>query len=163
MSVNVLTRVLRAEGSSDLSEDGGDVQVLRAVGASGAHRRMGSLLPRFLASGGHENRIRLLELLGAHVKREYPALKDLECRAVATGALYLYLVPRCKPCSGRGYEVRPDTPRLSDVPCRTCKGSGRNELPDAGKIKGPLTWAQNELARSEQQFSGAVGRKLGRD
>jgi len=165
MSVNMLTRVVQAEGSSDLSEKGGDVDVLRAVGASGVHKRMGSLLARFLSSEGHENRITLQELLQEHIRRQFPALRAIERMAVANAALYTYLYPRCPTCHGRGYEVRPDTPMLSDVACKMCMGNGRLNLTSQTdeKLKGPVAWAQNEIARAEQQFSGAVGRKLGRD
>jgi hypothetical protein len=163
MATNLMTKVMRAEIASDLSEHTEAVQIVRAAGIAGVRKRLGSLLPRFLSSGGHENRSVLLDLLTLAVAREYPALSSVERRAVATGALYLYLVPRCVVCSGRGFELRPDTPTLSDVACKSCQGSGRNELRDAEKVKGPLAWAQNQIAGAEQKYSAAVGRKLGRD
>jgi len=164
MSVNLVTRVQRAEQSSDLSEHKHDIQLVRAAGVASVRKRLGSLLPRFLASGGHEGRIGLLDLLTAVVRRNYPAFTEVERRGVATGALYLYLVPRCAACKGRAFELLKDTPTLSDKPCAECKGTGRNELHVRDeKIAQALTWAGNELARAEQEYSAAVGRKLGRD
>jgi len=155
--------VQRAQQSSDLSEHTQDVQLVRAAGIASVRKRLGSMLPRFLASGGHEGRIWLIDLLCGVVRRQYPALTEAERRGVAIGALYLYLIPRCAACKGRGFDVLPDAPMLSDRPCPQCRGTGRNELGvQDQKIAQALTWAGNELARAEQEYSAAVGRKLGR-
>jgi hypothetical protein len=163
MSVNLITRVLRAEQSSNLAESGPDIDFVRAAGLAGVRRRLGSYLPRFLATGGSDYRDAIIQTLVRLIGGQHPSLTKLERLAVATGAAYLYLVPRCCACSGRGFELRPDTPTLSDVQCQACKGTGRNELDHEKKLGPALHWAQNEIQTAEQAYSAAVGRKLGRD
>jgi len=154
--------VLRAEQSSDLSEDGADIDFVRAAGLAGVRKKLGSYLPRFLASGGHDCREAVIQMLVSALADVYPQLTKLERRAVATGAAYLYLVPRCPACHGRAFELQPDTPMLSDRPCKCCDGTGRNELECVEKLKPALAWCQNGLLSAEEQYSSAVGRKLGR-
>lgn len=164
MSGNLITRVLRAEQSSDLSEDAGDVDVVRAVGAAGLRRRLGSYLPRFLASDGRDYRQTIIDTVAGALRSEYPKLTETQRVAVATCATYLYLKPRCPACHGRGYELMPDAPKLSDVFCRVCNGSGRNATGEEFKeIRPALGWAQNLIEQSAERYSVAVGRKLGRD
>ena len=135
---------------------------MRAAGLAGVRKRLGSYLPRFLASGGHDYRESIIQVLAGAVGGHFQQFTKLERRAVATGAAYLYLVPRCPACHGRAFEVRADTPMLSDVMCKVCNGTGRNEVAAHEKMRPAISWAQNQMATAEEQYSVAVGRKLGR-
>ncbi len=163
MSVNLITRVLRAEQSSDLSEDGGDVDFVRAAGLAGIRKRLGSMLPRFLATAGRDYRSDLIELLSTVAAFKFLLLKPVELKACAHGALYLYLNPKCPGCHGRAFEVMKDTPMLSDVQCKRCGGTGRRAIDEGERLRECLRWMEAELAQAEQGFSSAVGRKLGRN
>lgn len=67
----------------------------------------------------------LVKKLGA--KRGWRLTEDEE-RVVSKQALMHHVSPACAPCHGRGYEVQPGTPVLSDRPCKACKGTGRRPI-----------------------------------
>jgi hypothetical protein len=50
-------------------------------------------------------------------------------RKVAKEIVAWQLHGTCQPCGGRGYEVVPDTPMLSDALCTHCQGTRKVPLP----------------------------------
>lgn len=50
-------------------------------------------------------------------------VKDVAARALAH-----HTSPACEPCGGRGYELQPGAPVLSDRQCLVCRGTGRRPI-----------------------------------
>jgi hypothetical protein len=58
--------------------------------------------------------------------RHWP--KHITAHKVAEMSLRHWLNDVCEPCSGKGFEVIPGSPMLSDAPCKACKGDGKRAL-----------------------------------
>lgn len=61
------------------------------------------------------------------LRRNWRLTQD-EAKTVAKQALLHHIAPGCACCSGRGYEVHPGSPSLSDRACKVCKGTGRRPV-----------------------------------
>jgi hypothetical protein len=152
-------RVAGAEGSRDLSEriGTGDVDILRAVGMAGAHNLLGTLLWRLRYTGDTRELRRTAELLMDRVQGRYGHLKVEQAGQAVGRVLRHWLNDVCPVCTGRGYDLIPDTPTLSDTLCAACNGAGRTEL-DALKVE--ERWLQGEIAILESDAAQAIMRKL---
>jgi hypothetical protein len=63
----------------------------------------------------------------------------------------------CHQCSGRGYEVVPGTPMLSDKSCKVCRGSGHIQVDASRDLD---LYLLDLLQRFEQDCSKYVYRRL---
>lgn len=144
-------RIGTAQYTDDLGEVGleeiGDVDIVRACGAAGQRHPLGLSIWRW-RYGGIQKEI-------FHVAQ---GLIDLgHDRQLVARVLAHMADDVCKPCGGRGYEVVPDTPMLSDVICPHCRGTGR--VPLTGEAEKGLV---EVIARLEREIAGAIMRKLSR-
>jgi hypothetical protein len=132
-----------------------DVDVVRACGMVGMAMPLGMSLWRLKVSGDTREYPRVIEGL----------VELVSGRGVAASAavrlvnevLAHHLDDMCKPCDGRGHDVVPGTPMLSDVACVFCDGQGRVQL----KSEEPRAhWLLEQIARMEREVAAAVMRKL---
>lgn len=66
---------------------------------------------------------------------------------------------RCEPCSGRGYEVIPGTPTLSDVLCRCCCGTGKVDFPQTDSH----LWLRQRIEKMTAIAASSVMTRLAKD
>lgn len=144
-------RITKAQYTDDLGEVGvedvGDVDIVRACGMAGQGNPLGLSIWRWRYGGD------MRELMP--VAR---GLVDLGHEPELVGKVLAHLANDvCLPCNGRGYEVVPDTPLLSDTLCLHCSGTGRAPL--RGEAERALA---ETIARLEREIASAVMRKLAR-
>lgn len=142
-------RIGTAQYTDDLGEAGpeevGDVDIIRSCGMAGQGNPLGLSIWRWRV-GGDTREI-------FHVAR---GLADLGHPMELVGRVLAHLANDvCEPCNGRGYEVVPGTPMLSDVLCVHCQGTGRKQLPGEAEHR-----VLETIARHEREFAAAVMRKL---
>lgn len=151
-------RLAEAQWSRDLgeAEEGelGDVDIVRAMGAVAQVNDLGVILWRVRYGGATRELRSLAEKLVSLMDRH-----QRDSSVVAT-VLEHWLGGICRACHGRGYEVVPGTPMLSDVICPSCHGTGKTELIGAG-VDGE--WLLEQMAASERLMAAAVMRKLSTD
>ena len=58
---------------------------------------------------------------------------DAKARSCAKKVLDYWLADNCPACFGRGYEVMPGSPMLSDTPCPVCQGQKTRNLEGNGE------------------------------
>lgn len=144
-------RITRAQYTDDLGEVGpediGDVDIIRACGMAGQGNPLGLSVWRWRYGGDQR------ELF--HVAK---GLVDMGHEPALVAKVLSHLANDvCLPCNGRGYEVVPGTPLLSDVLCVHCQGGGRTPL--QGEEERALA---DTVARLEREIASAVMRKLAR-
>lgn len=144
-------RIGTAQYTDDLGEVGleevGDVDIVRACGMAGQANPLGLSIWRW-RYGGIQKEI-------FHVAQ---GLIDLGHDDKLVAKVLGHMADDvCRPCEGRGYEVVPDTPMLSDVICVHCQGTGRAPL--VGDAERALA---EVIARLEREIAGAIMRKLSR-
>lgn len=154
-------RIGTAQYSRDLGEvpveELGDVDIIRACGMVGVAMPLGVSLWRLKVSGDRSEYgpvvHGLAELLG---KRGF----EVDAVDVVGRVLQHHLDDLCRPCLGRGYEVVPGTPMLSDVMCPHCGGTGRRKLESADEA---AQWVVETIARLEREVASAIMKKLARE
>lgn len=137
--MSVLKMLARAETSSDLQhhEHFCDVNVLAAAGMASAVSPAYLSLYRLkyisdikeLATG---KSVFINWMRRAMLNRRIDA-KDAS--RLGTQALHYWLNGVCPACEGRGRNVVPGTPSLSDKPCQRCDGTGAE----------PMRWRDDDL------------------
>ena len=164
MSYKFTQRIIRAQSSSDLSEqlEDADVDVLRAVGMSGRLHSIGAGIVRALGSTRGESQGQLVADLHKALSIQYPMLSNLEAKAAAVIAIEQWLRPHCSACHGRGFELIEGAPKLSDVACGECHGSGKVQILVPKKIEPATVWAGSLIDREVDRFRSSVQRRLGR-
>jgi hypothetical protein len=144
-------RITRAQYTDDLGEVGpeeiGDVDIVRACGMAGQGNPLGLSIWRFRYGGDMRE---LLPVARGLIELGH----EPELVAKVLGHLANDV---CKACEGRGYEVVPGTPMLSDVLCMRCQGTGRAPL--QGEAERALA---DTIARLEREIAAAIMRKLAR-
>lgn len=65
---------------------------------------------------------KLLRKAHARDLLRWRGMNQAEAKHVAAITLAWWLSPTCEKCHGRGYQVIPGTPTLSDIPCPCCHG-----------------------------------------
>lgn len=145
-------RIGTAQYTDDLGEVGleevGDVDIIRACGAAGQKNPLGLAIWRWRVGGDQREMFHVAKGL---IERGHD-------QALVARVLGHLADDVCRPCSGRGYEVVPDTPMLSDVLCVHCQGTGRVALVGEGEKA-----LAEVIARHERELAGAVMRKLARE
>ena len=162
MARNLITRIAHAEHSSDLSEHKDDVQVLRAAGLAAISEWLGQLLTRYLHSHRDRDKSACVSGLAAVMRKKYGQLDERQCAIVASWAIDYWAYPACRPCKGRGYDVIPETPTLSDHPCAVCHGSGKRAWDPPPKVSRAAQWATREIDVALDRYASKTSRKLGR-
>lgn len=144
-------RIGTAQYTDDLGEVGieevGDVDIIRACGMAGQGNPLGLSIWRWRYGGDQREMF--------HVAT---GLIDLGHESTLVAKVLSHLADDvCRHCQGRGYEVVPGTPVLSEVLCMTCHGTGR--LPLTGELEKNLA---ETIARLEREIASAIMRKLAR-
>ena len=99
-----------------------DTDRLKAVALAGS--ALGATLVRLKA--GHDASVfsRALDgIIGTLQRQQKPAKH-------ARAAILYWLCDRCPACHGRGFEKVFGAPVLSEIPCKSCAGTGVRALPD---------------------------------
>lgn len=159
---SILTRLARAENSSDLSESRPDVQTLRAAGLAAVRDRAGAALARCLHTEKIADVTQAHDEMVALVGRKFHGLSPIEKSLAVTRALRWWIRPACPKCHGRGAAVIKDTTTLSDTPCPACFGSGKAMLELQGKEAEATRWVASEIDQLVESYGRRIGRKLGR-
>lgn len=153
-------RIASAQASGDLGEvapeEIGDIDFIRACGVVGVKHSLGVSLWRLKYGGdSREFRAVLDGLTRLMERRPWPAGVDPADTVVRVVKHWLDDV--CHACDGRGYELVPGAPVLSDTPCQVCGGEGRLKLPRTDE---PAMWLTDQIARMEREVAAAIMRRL---
>jgi hypothetical protein len=71
----------------------------------------------------------VIEVLAEMLIKHFPAsLKTSEAKSVAAGVLDYNRDSVCAACHGRGRELIPGSPTLSDRECQHCRGTGKKRF-----------------------------------
>lgn len=142
-------RISMAQYTDDLgerpSEELGDVDIVRACGMAGQSNPLGLSIWRWRYSADHREITvvaRGLMEMGYDESLVVRVLKHLAHDV-------------CLHCHGRGYEMMPGAPVLSDVQCVHCQGTGKTPL--AGEAERGLL---DVIARMEREIASAIMKKL---
>jgi hypothetical protein len=158
--MRVAERIIKAQGSSNLAdkpEGLGDVDVIRAVGLTGAKSPIGVSLWRVKYQGDRNEVVRLAQMLTELALKRSWAATEAEALPLVNRVLMHYLDDLCGHCSGRGFKLIPGAPVLSDEMCLDCAGQGR--LPMEKATDGAVALL-DAMARMEKEVAGAVMRRL---
>lgn len=144
-------RIGTAQYTDDLSEVGleevGDLDIIRACGMAGQSNPLGLSIWRWRYGGDMRE---LFHVAKGLIERGHDS-------ALVARVLGHLADDVCKPCQGRGYEVVPGTPMLSDILCMHCHGTGKAPL--SGEPEKELA---ETIARLEREIASAIMRKLAR-
>lgn len=168
MSERDTRRLASAMRSSNLAMTDrrvGDADYIAALGLVGIHERGATALWRLVmtldARSYPDALRRTMGVVRAEDRRLMWRLSAARMREVAEQSLAWLLSPACRVCEGRRYQTIAGTPKLSDVQCQACGGSGIATC--GSQHVGEIA---RQLARSLDRASGAVGaavrRKIGR-
>lgn len=160
MSVTTKERITSAQSSKNLGEvnleDVGDIDIVRACGMVGQTMPVGVALWRLKYAGDAREFGRVVQgLIEVMSKRAWKG--EVNVPRVVNRVVRHWLNDVCHSCHGRGYETVPDTPVLSDIPCRACGGTGRSPLPEPDA---PAEWLQDAIAAMEREVAAAIMKKL---
>ena len=85
---------------------------------------------------------------------------------MAAITLAWWLSPTCERCHGRGYQVIPGTPTLSDIPCPCCHGGRTTPLDVVLRARVPAghvdagRWLYGQMTSLLASLSHAMAYKL---
>lgn len=102
----------------------GGMAMLAAVG-----KRLTELQARTSQVTYDQARESLQGLVAALNRARRWRLTDRNVRRVAEGSLLMHLHPTCPHCRGRGYELVPGAPTVSERVCQPCGGNGQRPYP----------------------------------
>ncbi len=164
-------RVAVAAGSNHLQHKVGacDVDVMGALGMAGIENRLSSAVFRLKYANEarfYPDALRDVQSLGRKLARsEGWTGSGQQIDELSKTALDFWLNDRCPECKGRGYEMTPGAPVLSDVACGACRGRGKMWPPRQRSQK----WQQRlqamlaMLDQREAQAGSDVMRRLSRE
>jgi hypothetical protein len=158
-------RISSAQDSANLGESPidelADIDIIRACGMVGAKFPLGVSLWRLKYSGDSREFRSSLDGLVLLFERRWPGNTDaLDIVDTVVAVLKHWLDDVCHACHGRGYEMVPGAPVLSEKQCGVCNGEGRVKLPRTDE---PAQWLLEQIARMEREVAGAIMRKLAAD
>jgi hypothetical protein len=93
--------------------------------------------------------------------RQWP--KHITAKKVAELSLGYWLNDVCEPCGGKGFEVEPGTPMLSDVPCKCCKGTAKRPLVCEANWRDYVLGMLEELDEMTRSAGGRAMKRLADD
>lgn len=151
-----MEQLIRARESSDLGEsvDGhGDVDWLRASGAVAQRHPLALALWRLIEQG---DKRALYECYDGMVKVCVNSMGNLTNPVhVVANVLQWMMAPRCDVCHGRGKQLIPGTPTLSDHDCEACNGTG--DKPLTGDHEREL---YERVTAMRREAAAAIARKM---
>lgn len=138
--MGALERLAEAQISSNLADDPmrlSDVDYLRASGWAAQTCPEGLMLYRLKYANDHrewkQTVQRMYALIVGKAYRTRLTITAGQMRELADSTLRYWIAPICPVCLGRGANVVPGTPNLSDEPCGYCHGTGRVSVKKAVK------------------------------
>ena len=156
--MSVKEKVSAAQRSKNLQEvpynQIGDIDVIRACGMVGVEMPLGLSLWRLKYSDAENEFVNVFNGLLTMVLSRYHNCNGYQ---VTQTVIKHWLDNVCKACSGRGKEVVPGTPMLSDRDCEVCHGQGRIAMHNPDDAS---RWLLAEIQRMEQDVSSAIAAKL---
>jgi len=93
--------------------------------------------------------------------RKWP--RHITARKVAEISLSYWINDACEACEGRGYEMLPNSPVLSDEPCRCCKGEKKKPLVCEANWRDYILDMLEDLDEMARFSAGRAMQKLARD
>jgi len=133
--MGALERLAEAQISSNLGDDYlrlADVDYIRASGWAAQSNPEGLMLYRLKYANDHtEYKPALQRMYALAVGKAFRMrliISHQELTDLAENTLRHWVAPVCPACLGRGYEVIPGTPTLSETECKHCHGQGRLSL-----------------------------------
>lgn len=156
MSMN--EKISSAQTSDNLKEvppeQIGDVDIIRACGMVGVQMPLGLSLWRLKYSAATREFPTVVDGLLTKVLSRFHRIDGLK---VTYKVIKHWLDDMCHACHGRGYEVVPGTPMLSEKQCEHCGGQGRVKLPEPDDAS---LWLLEEIAKMERDVASAIMVKL---
>ena len=155
-------RITHAQLSGNLSEaktadELADVDVIRALGMIAATNPLGSAIWRLKYAQVESLLPYIVGQLTKIAIEKQQAESAEEVLSSLNRVVPHWLDDLCHQCSGRGYEVVPGTPMLSDKSCKVCRGSGRVQVDASRDLD---LYLLDLLQRFEQDCSKYVYRRL---
>lgn len=134
----------------------GDADYVAALGMVGIHERVATSLWRLVmtldARSYPDALAQTMGVVRALDRRLLWRLSVERMREVAEQSLGWLLAPVCRVCEGRRYQLIAGTPKLSNVQCKACAGSG------LAPCDSRYVWeVSTHLARTIDRASGDVG------
>jgi len=93
--------------------------------------------------------------------RQWP--KHISAKKVAEISLSYWLNDICEACSGKGFEMLPGYPVLSDEPCKCCQGSTKKPLVCESNWKDYILDMLEEMEDMSRSAAGRAMKKLAKD
>lgn len=160
--MGIVEKYSRSINSSDLKSDEHhfDTDNLAAVALS---NELGGLLFRVKYGSDATSFKALLSSWTTIVqgKRQWP--KHLPAHKIAEKSLGHWLNDVCPACTGKGFQLMPGSPVLSDVQCTICEGSGKKPLMCEANWRDPLLDMIDVLDRMAMVAGAEAMRKLASD
>jgi hypothetical protein len=132
-------RVAGAMESDDLTmrlDRSCDADVLVALGWAAQREPLGSALLRLMLThdvNRLEEAVDLAEQIAAGIRARWKMPKGARFwRRFAEQGVGYWCSSICRRCTGRMYDVLPNTPKLSTTRCSACHGTGRRRYPKIG-------------------------------
>ena len=152
-------RMVRSQTSSNLAESAngefGDIDIVRATGMVGQSNPIGVSLWRLKYAGDVAEFPKVVTSLAEMLAKRN--VKYTDAMLLAFNAVKHYVDDVCKLCVGRGYDVIPGAPVLSDQICLHCRGAGKAPFVHTGDAS---EWLEVTISRMEREVAGAVMKKL---
>ncbi len=149
---------------TDVRTTYGPTDVLGAVGIASLYEPLGVALARFFAGGGNGDLVNVMAKHALHRSKTIKGcrISKLQAHDIATSVIAWYLHGRCNDCGGTGFALIPDTPHLSDKPCKVCEGTGklvfvrqfRHEWRELA------LWMKDEIERSQNAAAQIAMKKI---
>jgi hypothetical protein len=152
-------RISSAQLSDNLGEVGlediGDVDIVRACGMVANKHPIGMALWRLKYGSDYRELANVVLALIALMSRK--GWTGDHVPGLVSAVVKHWLDDVCPTCYGRGFDVMPGSPMLSDKACDTCNGKGRLPLPVSDE---PALWLLETINKMERDVAAAVMRKL---
>lgn len=162
--IHSLDRLASALASDDLSitDHRGDADFIAALGMASRKYPIASPLVRMYLShdkaSAHDARRIAADMAGKAARRAGIKLRMSELVALGRLALEYVVNKTCCRCHGTKFELIPGTNCLGSVPCKSCSGDGRRQLPK--KHRRVIAEVVSRIERVESNLDVFVARKL---
>lgn len=165
--MRVLNQLARAEVSSDLAHHPHHchVDVLGAAGmaAYSNHAHMAIFRIKYLNDTAEIESAKRLFIMWARRSMINRNIDPRSASRVGVQALTSWVCDVCQVCNGLGYQVVAGTPTLSDRPCGTCGGTGKNKVREHGEIAEVVKDLHERADTAVRVIQGGLKDKLGRE
>ena len=165
--MSALDMLASAETSSDLQHHDYQcaVDVLGAAGLASIRSPSGMILYRlkYLNEAGQIENGKAIFIRWAYRAMQNRKQDPKGASRIGVQALTAWLGDVCGVCHGRKHKIIDGTPTLSDKPCGSCGGSGKNRIKASGEIAEVMRDVAERADAAVLTLQGGVDYKLGRE